>query len=63
MDDVQLLPSDFSKQPVPTDPTCLYCLTDLHPGDHAHESQVDVRQVQSTLEAVARGEGPLAVSR
>lgn len=46
-----------------SDQTCLYCLTDLRPGDHPHELQIDVREVQATLEAVARGEGPLVLSR
>lgn len=56
MDDALTLPLD---QATAAEPLCRYCLTDLTLGDHAHEADVDVRQVQTTLEAVARGEGPL----
>lgn len=45
-----------------TEQLCLYCLTDLRPGDHPHEAQIDVSQVRATVEAVARGEGPLVLS-
>jgi hypothetical protein len=54
----------MANQPTPhDDERCPYCPTDLHPGDHAHEEQVDLREVRTTVAAVARGEGPLVLAR